>query len=198
MMTSMATARSGPPRSEALRHAILEATRTELGQRGYDKFSIDRVAVAAGVGKQTVYRRYPSKSALVADCILRGYLMTPGIETPDSGDVRRDIAEWAQTFAEISNQPEAIAIALAGTAATAEDDDIAARYHEQIVALTETALTDRLHHAEEVGQLKAGTPANTVVEAIVGALLYRILTRQPLTRVFVDDLVNVVFDGIAT
>jgi AcrR family transcriptional regulator len=198
MMTSMATARSVVSRSETLRQAILEATRAELAQRGYDKFSIDRVASAAGVGKQTVYRRYPSKSALVADCILRGYLMTPGIETPDTGDVRRDIAEWAQTFAEISNSPEAIAVALAGTAATAEDADIAARYHEQIVALTETALTDRLHHAEEVGQLKAGTPADTVVEAIVGALLYRLLTRQPLTSKFVDELLDVVFDGITT
>lgn len=195
-MVSMATSLPAPSRSETVRHAILEATRAELAQRGYDKFSIDRVASAAGVGKQTVYRRYPSKSALVADCILRGYLITPGIETPDSGDVRRDIAEWAHTFAELSNQPEAIAIALAGTAATAEDGEIAARYHEQIVALTETALTDRLHAAEDAGQLKPGTPASTVVEAIVGALLYRVLTRQPLTPQFVDELMNVVFDGI--
>lgn len=197
-MVTMATVRPGPSRSETVRHAILEATRAELAQRGYDKFSIDRVACAAGVGKQTVYRRYGSKSALVADCILRGYLITPGIETPDTGDIRRDIAGWAHTFAELSKEPEAIAIALAGTAATAEDGDIAARYHQQIVALTETALSDRLYAAEEAGQLKPGTPAGTVVEAIVGALLYRILTRQPLTPQFVDELVNVVFDGIET
>jgi AcrR family transcriptional regulator len=198
MMFTMVTARPGQSRSEAVRHAILEATRAELGQRGYDKFSMDRVASAAGVGKQTVYRRYPSKSTLVADCILRGYLMTPAIETPNTGDIRHDIAQWAHTFAELSAHPEAIAIALAGTAATAEDDHIAARYHEQIVALTETALGDRLYNAEQAGQLKPGTPAGTVVEAIVGALLYRILTRQLLTPEFVDDLMKVVFDGIQT
>lgn len=197
-MVDMSEAQARTPRSELVRHAILEATRGELAQRGYDKFSMDRVASAAGVGKQTVYRRYPSKSSLVADCILRGYLMTPAIDTPQTDDIRSDISSWAQTFAALSAHPEATAIALAGTAATAEDGEIAARYHEQIVTLTETALTDRLHMGEEAGQLKPGTPANTVVEAIVGALLYRLLTRQPVTPQFVDELIGVVFDGIQT
>jgi AcrR family transcriptional regulator len=196
MMRAAVTGRPGRIRSSAARHAILEATRDELAQRGYDKFSVERVASAAGVGKQTVYRWYPSKSALVADCILLGYLRTPGIETPDTGDVRRDITGWAQTFAEISTQPEAVAIALAGTAASAEDSNVAARYHEQIVALTESALSDRLQQGERAGQLKAGVPARTVAETIVGALLYRLLTRQPLTTEFVEELMVVVFDGI--
>ena len=165
-------------------------------QRGYDKFSVERVASAAGVGKQTVYRWYSSKSALVAECILTGYLLTPAIEMPDTGDVRRDITKWARTFAELSMQPEAVAIALAGTAASAEDSNVAARYHEQIAALTQSALTDRLHRGEIGGQLKPGIPTSTVAEMIVGALLYRLITRQPPTARFVEDLIDVTFDGI--
>ena len=64
--------------------------------------------------------------------------------------------------------------------------------------LTEIALTERLHNAEESGQLKAGTPASTVVELIVGTLLYRILTRQPLSPEFVRELVEILFEGIET
>ncbi|CAN5705044.1 TetR/AcrR family transcriptional regulator [soil metagenome] len=196
MTSTVASGQLGRSRSEIAQHRILESTRDELARRGYDKFSIDRVAKAAGVGKQTVYRHYPSKSALVAECILRGYLLTPDIETPDTGDVRHDIAQWALTFAELSRQPEAIAIALAGTAASAENGEIAARYHEQIVELTEVALGNRLRAGLEAGQLKPGTATSTVVEAIVGALLYRLLTRQPLTPVFVHELLDIIFDGI--
>ena len=64
------------------------------------------------------------------------------------------------------------------------------------MALTESALIDRLQLGENAGQLKAGVPASTVAETIVGALLYRLLTRQPLTTEFVEELMDVVFDGI--
>jgi hypothetical protein len=53
-----------------------------------------------------------------------------------------------------------------------------------------------LQQGERAGQLKAGVPARTVAETIVGALLYRLLTRQPLTTEFVEELMVVVFDGI--
>ena len=78
------SARPGRARSEAARHAILEATREELTERGYDKLSIDRVAAAAGVGKQTIYRWYSSKSVLVAECILLGYVFRPDLDAPDT------------------------------------------------------------------------------------------------------------------
>jgi len=61
--------RSGPVRSEAARQAILEATARLLVERGYDHLTMEGIAATAGVGKQTVYRWWPSKGAVIAECL---------------------------------------------------------------------------------------------------------------------------------
>lgn len=188
----MTTARPGRSRSETAWKAILEATRDELATQGFDRLSIDRIASAAGVGKQTVYRWYPSKNALVAECILRGYVITPSIGVADSDDVRRDVARWLEDFAAGSRQPNAAALIRAGTAAAAEDPDIAARYQE-VVSANEDALVSRLERGVGAGQLPGDTPTAALAETIVGSLLYRVLTRQDITPEYTDDLFRVVF-----
>ncbi len=71
----MALPRSGPVRSEAARRAILEATAALLAERGYDHLTIEGIAAAAGVGKQTIYRWWSSKGAVIAECLLEGMLL---------------------------------------------------------------------------------------------------------------------------
>jgi AcrR family transcriptional regulator len=189
---TMTAARPGRARSETAWKAILEATRDELATQGFDRLSIDRIASAAGVGKQTVYRWYPSKNSLVAECILRGYVITPSIDVADTGDVRRDVASWLADFAAGSRQPDAAALIRAGTAAAAEDPDIAARYQE-VVSANEDALVLRLDAGIAAAQLPADTPTAALAETIVGSLLYRVLTRQEITTQYTEDLFRVVF-----
>jgi len=51
------------------RTAILAATAELLGECGYGRLSIEGVAARAGVGKSTIYRRWPSKVPLVIDAV---------------------------------------------------------------------------------------------------------------------------------
>ena len=80
----MQQSRRGRTRSEEARAAILRATRDELMANGYDKLSIDRVAAAAGTGKQTVYRA--------------------AMDEIGNAD-RQEIGRWANNRAENSHQP---------------------------------------------------------------------------------------------
>ena len=57
-------------RSEKSRTAIVTATRELLLERGFDGLTIEAVAARAGVGKQTIYRWWPTRPALVADVML--------------------------------------------------------------------------------------------------------------------------------
>lgn len=56
----------GRPRREGADEAILDIVRDVLAQEGYAKLNVDDVAERAGVAKTTIYRRWPSKSALAA------------------------------------------------------------------------------------------------------------------------------------
>ncbi len=59
------TRRRGRPRDPAIDEAILVAAREVIAERGYTGASMDEIARTAGVGKDTLYRRWDSKQALV-------------------------------------------------------------------------------------------------------------------------------------
>jgi AcrR family transcriptional regulator len=57
----------GRPRSEASREAILDAAYWQTKERGYPAVTAASIAKAAGAGKQTLYRWWPSKAAVILD-----------------------------------------------------------------------------------------------------------------------------------
>ena len=188
---------AGRPRSEAARDAILAATREELAAGGFDRLTIEKVAIRAGVAKQTVYRWYASKNELVAEGLLQGFIVTPSVDTPDSADVRTDIRGWVDGFVTLTQDPQAVALIRAAGAAAAENVEIARGFQENVKTLARRSLAERMLRAESAGQLRPGTPADTVAEILVGSLIYRLTTHEEITPAFVDDLVATVFDGIA-
>lgn len=81
--------RGGRPRSDAAHKAILFAAREELVEHGFTKFRLEHVAARAGVGKSTLYRRWPSKEALAQE--LLADLAAPHITVDDVGDTRQEL-----------------------------------------------------------------------------------------------------------
>jgi AcrR family transcriptional regulator len=60
-----------------------------LAEVGYARLTIDRVASRAGVGKASLYLRWPGKVALVAEAIQHRSGAVPDV--PDSGELRQDM-----------------------------------------------------------------------------------------------------------
>lgn len=73
-----AAAKKGRPRSEKSRKAILNATNKLLLQTSVQELSIEAIAKKAKVGKTTIYRWWPNKTAVVMDALAS----QPGIQTP--------------------------------------------------------------------------------------------------------------------
>lgn len=84
--TKGTTARAGGrPRSADADRAILEAAFRSLTEGGYSQMSIEAVAADAGVGKTTIYRRYPTKRDLAAAAIAAMTFVAP---PPTDQDIR--------------------------------------------------------------------------------------------------------------
>ncbi|MAF98502.1 MAG: TetR family transcriptional regulator [Micavibrio sp.] len=77
--TSMTSApRKGRPRSEKSRNAIIKATNNLLIHKSVQELSIEAIAKKAKVGKTTIYRWWPNKTAVVMDALIA----QPGIQSP--------------------------------------------------------------------------------------------------------------------
>lgn len=88
------SAPTGRPRSEEAHKAILDATLELLAEVGFSALTVEGVAGRAGVGKATIYRRWPSKLPLVVEAF--GQL--PGMEDVDTGDLAEDLKRMLRGY----------------------------------------------------------------------------------------------------
>ncbi|HXP20509.1 MAG TPA: TetR/AcrR family transcriptional regulator [Streptosporangiaceae bacterium] len=95
-------------RGEQLENAIFDAVLGELADVGYDRLTMEGVAARARTGKGALYRRWPSREALVLDA-LRGRL--PSLdEQPDTGSVRGDLVRQLECMADTMRTPAGTAM----------------------------------------------------------------------------------------
>jgi len=182
--------RRGPGRSESARLAILTATARQFAERGYDSLTMEGIAAEAKVGKQTIYRWWPSRTALVADALAEGLIMPDWFVPADSGDIRADLEEWVQNVVDFIREPGHDDLLRSLVVAAAEDEAVAQRLNERLGVLQ--FLGERMRRAVEAGELDA-QPVEDLVEALLGAVVVRTLRRAPLDDGFAPRLVATLF-----
>ncbi|MFC8530000.1 TetR/AcrR family transcriptional regulator [Nocardia sp. NPDC057227] len=178
----MAGTKGGRPRSDRAHLAILEATRDLVSERGYEGVTIEAIAAAAGVGRQTVYRWWSSKAAVVTEAVTTGVLAPEAAAPADTGDVLRDVRTWWSENQQAARDPELAAMLRGLAAAAAESTTDAERLYERITGPLERALVARLDTAVRAGQLRPDAEIAAAAEALIATLLYRLLTtaeREP-------------------
>ncbi|MEU9036586.1 TetR/AcrR family transcriptional regulator [Streptomyces sp. NPDC048352] len=188
-------------RSDRSRRAILDAALALVGEVGYNKLTIEAIAARAGVGKQTIYRWWPSKAAVLLDAslALAGEAGTDGGWSgfPDTGDLAADLKAVLRATADEFGDARYEAPARALTAAGAADPELGARFTEKLLEPQLALYETRLRAAQQAGQLPADTDLRLVVEMLVGPLTYRWLMRTaPLTHAYADALVDAVLGGV--
>ena len=182
--------RRGPGRSESARLAILTATARQFAERGYDSLTMEGIAAEAKVGKQTIYRWWPSRTALVADALAEGLIMPDWFVPADSGDIRADLREWVENVVDFIREPGHDDLLRSLVVAAAEDEAVAQRLNERLGVLQ--FLGERMRRAVEAGELDA-QPVEDLVEALLGAVVVRTLRRAPLDDGFAPRLVATLF-----
>ena len=94
----------GRPRREGADEEILDVARAMLSEGGYRELTVDGVAERAGVAKTTVYRRWPSKGALIAA------LIPPPGDYANAEAVLDDVQTLLEPLAKASDDAELLGV----------------------------------------------------------------------------------------
>src|ERR1700728_5279925 len=97
-----AARRPGRPRSERAEQAILDATLEAIADHGVDGVHCEDVAARAGVGKATLYRRWPGKEDLL---IAAFAAMRRPLPEPYGESAREDLIRLLTVVAEDADDP---------------------------------------------------------------------------------------------
>ncbi|MGW0316293.1 TetR/AcrR family transcriptional regulator [Streptomyces flavidovirens] len=165
-------------RTAKVRAAVLEATQEVLVEGGFHGLNLDRVAARAGVGKTTVYRRWGSAAALVAD-LLRD-MAEQSVPAADTGSLEGDLLANAHLVRQTLTDPRMGPVFQAVIAAAACDEECATALNG-FYATRIREWVPCVERAAGRGEVPAGTDAGEVVRAVSAPLYYRFaVSREPL------------------
>lgn len=184
----------GRPRDEAAGRAILDVTRRLVGERGYDAVTTRMIADAAGTGKQTIYRRWPSKPELVLAAFLAHAEETVDQPVPEGMPARERIALFVErTFASLMHAAPAIR----GLMAMAQHDgDFRRIFRQNFVEPRRLAFAQLLEGAIADGLFPSSHDLEAISTALFGAIWLRLLLDEDLNSDFAARLTAIVVDGI--
>ncbi len=181
--------RAGGRRLDASRDAAIASAVVEvLGRTGYAGLTMDAVALAAGVGKATIYRRWSSKAELLLSVM--DVVGAPVLEVPDTGALREDLIAVLTEVMELLGGPSGRAIrSLLG--AVVDDPVLQEGCRSLPLANWDQAWATVVGRAEDRGEVPTGAGRSVAAEVGPAVLALRwLVTGRPLDDAVVAELVD--------
>lgn len=173
-------------RSARVRAAVLAAAAAELQDRGYDGFSLPRVAERAGVALTTVHRRWGTKARLIADIFAD--VTSVAVPEPQGATLEEDLRTLAAGVAASLENP--MFVTLLRSAFVLPDEELAA-VREAFWATRFAVAESVVGRAVARGELPEGTNGWSVVERVHAPIWMRLLiTGLPVDDAYIDELVR--------
>lgn len=170
-MTGAAVRSPGRPRSAQADEAIIDAAIALLVEQGFDRLSMDAVAAAAGVSKATIYRRWPSKEALVIHAVARR--TDPFAAVPDGTARERLVAVLRNMLAHARSPMGRLLPCMVGVSLS--NPILAEHYRTQIIEPRRGRIQDIVLDGITAGELRDDLDIALTVDLVVGPLLYRVV-----------------------
>jgi AcrR family transcriptional regulator len=184
---------AGRPRSEEAHQAILDATLALLSEEGYSALTVEGVAVRAGVGKATIYRRWPSKLPLVVEAF--GGL--PAFEEVDTGDLRNDLGIMLRKYLEQFNATPLAAVLPSLVGERIHNPDFA-ELIDPLLRNRRQPLRRALERAVARGEISEEVDLDLAADLIVGPIGVRLFfTGRRIGPKMVLPMVTLALRGIA-
>lgn len=177
-------------RSERSMRAILNAAVELLLEEGYAKLSVEAIAARAGVGKQTIYRWWPNKGAILLDVFIDMVGGFGEFSLPETEDLAEDLKIGPRATIAALGEPRFAAPYRALLTVIQHDEKLAAELRNRLVVPLLDATKRRLQTAAQAGQID-DVDLDVAVEVIYAPMYYRwLLGTGPLTVEYSDAAVD--------
>jgi AcrR family transcriptional regulator len=182
---------------ESVTAAITRAMFDQLAEIGYARMSMDAVARRAQVGKAAVYRRWPSKQAMLIDLVEAAILRNLP-EVPDTGSLAGDVRGFLDVIVEQAADPRTRRIALDVLVETTRTPELATALHDVVDKPRRTAAASVLTRAIDRGELPAGVDLELGLDVLISPLLLRLLrSDEQVDDAYLTRLTKVIVTGLA-
>ena len=173
---------------------MLAAMRRALAADGYDAVTIEGLAAEAEVSKQTIYRWWPSKAAILGEALLEGELPTPDLRATD--DLATDLRAWFTAMSSRAEDGANTALARALIAVTATDPELGAALNARLAGPIVEQIVARLDVAQRAGQVRENVDAAAVADQFIAMSSYAALLGRPMNADRVEAAVDVLMRGM--
>ncbi len=157
---------------------------------------MEAIALRAGVGRNTIYRRWRSKEELVADALRE---LTGDSESWRGDDLYSQLLSWLGDWARTISDPLLGRILASVVGELQRNPVFAAVYADRVVRPRREALLERLADARSRGELRADADLEHVADLLGGALVFRLLPLglPSLENDYAERVLNTIWRGIA-
>jgi len=193
----------GRPRSAQAHKAIIDATLELLAEEGFQGLSIEAVAARAGVGKTTIYRRWPSKSELVMDAIRE---VQVNLSVIDTGNFRNDLVTLFKTaYQGMMAQPllEQLVLKFIGDYQT--NPEIFQVFFRQLIIPRFQRFIHMVEQGQARGEIRKDIDPALALDLVSGSLIFHwivtrnlMLTSSTSQVEWVEQLIDAIIQGIGT
>jgi AcrR family transcriptional regulator len=186
----------GRPRRASAGAEILDATLELLSERGFQAATMEAIAARAGVGRNTIYRRWSSKEELIADALQE---LIVDIDLRDGDDVYALLLDWIRDFARVFGDPLYGRILPMVLGELRANPVFARVYAERVVRPRYDALVGILRRAAERGALRRDVDVEQIADLLAAPPFVRLLPvgLPPITEHYAEDLLETIWRGIA-
>jgi AcrR family transcriptional regulator len=186
-------ARRGRPRSEQAEQAIIDAVFTRFAEgASYDGLSMEAVAAAAGVGKATIYRRWPNKEALVIEAMRRRLHPRRAVPAPGD-DIRSDLVFLLEQMREHLQDEAAAPVLSVLIQASATNPGLMHRYHVDAIEPRREEFRVALRRGIARRELRADLDIERALRSLTASMLLATIFEPPpvpVGREFTVDCVD--------
>jgi AcrR family transcriptional regulator len=183
----------GRPRDPHTDRAILRAANELVTRSGLAHLTIEGVAERAGVGKASIYRRWPTKGALAFEAVLDAILASQ--PTPDTGSFEGDLVAMARIWVRLARRPRGRTVAHF-IAEVQSDPALAQEWRKRFVRRIRQERMPVIERAIARGELPASSDPEVIMDLFYGPLYHRYLNGHlPLTDDFARDVGRMVAAG---